>query len=314
MQFPELEKPVRDELRSELGKLNSLDANELAHADELEQDSDLQDGLPYFQRILRLFRDLSEVNLDMLSIQSLRSLLSAAQEASKLFSEIEDVPLPTHSKNRTQNRSHLIHQLRHRYNFWYTEVAPVIAYSAWQDINIDRLEQGIRSLEQDLRSVAAKVGVAHHARHFKNEAERHAKIANTWLGVVIGLAIVTVVLAGGNVYFALNTTDLGTPQTIQLAVAKILLFSLLFGALVWAARVYRSHRHNFVVNQHRQNALTSFETFATAASDDQTKGAVLIEATRCIFSPQTSGYADSSATDPSTPRIMEIIRGMTAKE
>ena len=307
MEFPELEKPVRDELRSELGKLNSLDANELVRADELGQDSDFQDGLPYFQRSLRLFRDLSEVNLDMLSNRRLQSLSSAAQEARKLLSEFEDSPLSTHPKTRSQHRNHLIHRLRHLYNSWYTEVAPVIAYSAWQDTNIDRLEQ-------DIRSVAAKVGVAHHARHFKNEAEQHAKIAKTWLGVVIGLAIATVVLAVGNVYFALKTTDLGTPQTIQLTVAKVLLFSLLFGALVWAGRVYRSHRHNFVVNQHRQNALTSFETFATAASDDQTKGAVLIEATRCIFSPQTSGYADSSATDPATPRTMEIIRGMTAKE
>ena len=307
MEFPELEKPVRDELRSELGKLNSLDANELVRADELGQDSDFQDGLPNFQRSLRLFRDLSEVNLDMLSNRRLQSLWGTVQEARKLFSEIEDSPLSTHPRTRTQHRSHLINRLRSRYDSWYTEVAPVIAYSAWQDANIDRLEQ-------DIRSVAAKVGVAHHARHFKNEAEQHAKIAKTWLGVVIGLAIATVVLAAGNVYFALKTTDFGTPQTIQVAVAKVLLFSLLFGALVWVGRVYRSHRHNFVVNQHRQNALTSFETFATAASDDQTKGAVLIEATRCIFSPQTSGYADSSATDPATPRMVEIIRGMTAKE
>jgi hypothetical protein len=307
MEFPELEKSVRDELRSELGKLNSLDAKELVRADELGQDSDFQDGLPYFQRSLRLFRDLSEVNLDMLSNRRLQSLWGAVQEARKLFSEIEDVPLPTHSKNRTRNRSHLIHQIRSRYDSWYTEVAPVIAYSAWQDTDIDRIEQ-------ELRSIAAKVGVAHHARHFKNEAEQHAKIAKIWLGVVILIAIATVALAGVNVYLALITTDLGTPQTIQLAVAKVLLFSLLFGALVWAGRVYRSHRHNFVVNQHRQNALTSFETFATAASDDQTKGAVLIEATRCIFSPQTSGYADSVAADSATPRIMEIIRGITAKE
>lgn len=306
MELPKTEKPVHDAVRSVLGELNSLDANELVPADELGQDSDFQDGLPYFQRSLRLFRDLSKVNLDMLPNRSLQSLLDAVQDARALFSEIENVALPTHTKNRTGNRSRLT-RLRNRYNSWYTEFAPVIAYSAWQGTDIDRLEK-------DIRRVAAKVGVAHHARHFKNEAEQHAKIAKTWLVVVIGLAIATVALAGGNVYFALEPTDLGTPQTIQLAVAKVLLFSLLFGALVWAGRVYRSHRHNFVVNQHRQNALTSFETFATAASDDQTKGAVLIEATRCIFSPQTSGYADSSATDPATPRIMEIIRGMTAKE
>ena len=302
----EMEKSVRDELRSELGKLNSFDAHELVRADELGQDSDFQDGRSCFQRILRLFRDLSEVNLDMLSIQSLQSLLGAAQEASKLFSAIEDSPRSTNSKNRTHNKTYLITRLRHQYNTWYTEAAPVIAYSAWQDTDFDRLEQ-------DLRSVAAKVGVAHHARHFRNEAKQHDKAAGKWLWVVIGLAVLTVGLSGLYVFQALEPTELGTPQAIQLAVTKVLLFSFFFGAVVWAARVYRSHRHNFVVNQHRQNALTSFETFVEAARDDQTKSAVLMEATRCIFSPQASGYADSPAADPSTPRIMEIIRGMTAR-
>ena len=75
-----------------------------------------------------------------------------------------------------------------------------------------------------------------------------------------------------------------------------------------------SHQHNFVVNQHRQNALTSFETFAKAANDDQTKSAVLLQATNCIFSPQASGYADSAVEAPGSPRIMEIIRNMAAKE
>ena len=306
MEFPESEKSVRDALRSELGKLNSLDANELVRADELGPDSDFQDALPYFQRILRLFRDLSEVNLDMLSIRSLQSLLGAAQEASRLFSTIEDSPLSTHSKKQTPHRSHQIQRLSYQYHSWYTEAAPVIAYSAWQNTDIDRLEQ-------DLRSVAAKVGVAHHALHFRNEADQHDKAARKWLWVVSGLAVLTVVLSGLYVSQALEPTELGTPQAIQLAVAKVLLFSFFFGAVVWAARVYRSHRHNFVVNQHRQNALTSFETFVEAARDDQTKSAVLMEATRCIFSPQASGYADSPAADPSTPRIMEIIRGMTAR-
>lgn len=307
MELPELEKPVRDALRSELGKLNSLEANELVPADELGQDRDFQDGRPYIQRILRLFRDLSEVNLDMLSMQNLQSLLHAAKEASRLISAIENSAQSTPSKNRIQNRSHLIDRIRHQYTFWYAESAPVIAYSAWQDTDIDRIEQ-------DLRNVAAKVGVVHHALHFRNEASQHDKAARKWLWVVVGLAVLTVVLSGLYIAQALEPTELGTAQAIQLAVAKILLFSFFFGAVVWAARVYRSHRHNFVVNQHRQNALTSFETFVKAARDDQTKSAVLIEATRCIFSPQASGYADSPAADPSTPRIMEIIRGMTARE
>ena len=112
----------------------------------------------------------------------------------------------------------------------------------------------------------------------------------------------------------LQHVDLTTSETIQLVIAKVILFSLLLSALVWAGRVYRSHQHNFVVNQHRQNALASFETFAEAAKDDQTKSAVLLQATNCIFAPQTSGYADSSAEATGSPQVMEIIRNMAARE
>ncbi len=95
---------------------------------------------------------------------------------------------------------------------------------------------------------------------------------------------------------------------------KLIIFSVLFAALIWVGRIYRAHRHNYIINKHRQNALSTFETFVKAASDEQTKSAVLLQATQCIFSPQHSGYI-SKESEPSTyPQVLEIIRGISGSQ
>jgi hypothetical protein len=76
--------------------------------------------------------------------------------------------------------------------------------------------------------------------------------------------------------------------------------------------MYRSQWHNHVVNKHRQNALSTFETFVKAASDEQTKNAVLIQATQCIFSQQPTGFVAHDSDGAPSPQILEIVRGVVA--
>ena len=85
---------------------------------------------------------------------------------------------------------------------------------------------------------------------------------------------------------------------------------MLVTSLVWTGRVYKAHRHNYVINKHRQNALRTFEAFVKAAKDEQTKSAVLLQATQCIFSPQPTGYLTHEAEPSGSPQILEIIRSM----
>ena len=318
-------------LKARLDKLKRIDVKALAGTDRLGSEFDFQSELPYFRGIIKLVRDLAEADLEMFPPVKLQDLLLTIERVEQQFSRIQQFSVGHHQSNPVQARSQLISEMRAAYDSLFDVAAPFIAYTARNNIDLARFKQESQELLSDIeqkgtaiiseteqvlekvRSAAQESGVAHHARHFKNEAEQHEKASAKWLTRVVVLAIATAFLAGVNIYLALNATKLGTSQTIQLAVAKVLLFSFFFGAVVWAARVYRSHRHNFVVNQHRQNALTSFETFAKAASDDQTKAAVLIEATRCIFSPQVSGYVEPSSADTASPRIMEVIRDMTGK-
>ena len=174
------------------------------------------------------------------------------------------------------------------------------------------------------KQAAQEVGIVQHSTFFKLEANGHKKMARCWLGVTVLLAAATVYAAWVNYdrTFALlekasATTESSatqspsqgtTPLTIQLAIAKLIGFSILFSAVLWSGRIYRAHRHNYVINQHRQNALSTFEAFAKATDDSPTKNAVLLQATQCIFGPQSTGYLSQERETEGYPQILEIVR------
>jgi hypothetical protein len=93
-------------------------------------------------------------------------------------------------------------------------------------------------------------------------------------------------------------------------VAKLIVLSILLSAAIWTGKIYKAHRHNFIINRHRRNALSTFQTFAGGASDTQTKNAVLLQATTCIFGPQNTGYISQDKESEGSPQILEIIRGV----
>lgn len=77
-----------------------------------------------------------------------------------------------------------------------------------------------------------------------------------------------------------------------------------------ASRIYKALKHQITVNKHRANALKTFQAFVKAASNDNTRDAVLIETTRSIFANSPSGYLDTTdASSDSNTKILEIIKG-----
>ncbi|MBZ5671148.1 MAG: hypothetical protein LAO04_15645 [Acidobacteriia bacterium] len=156
--------------------------------------------------------------------------------------------------------------------------------------------------------MAQESGVSQHAVHFKGEADRHEATAKQWLSATIWLAAVTLAFAIAFfvLYFTIGSTLTAT-QNLQLAISKVIIIFILLSATFWVGRTYRAHRHNAVVNRHRQNALTTFRTFVEATGDEPTKNAVLLQATQCIFSPQQTGYV-SSESEPGIPQVLEIVR------
>ena len=137
-----------------------------------------------------------------------------------------------------------------------------------------------------------------------------------WLTASIGIGIAVIFFAVINaLYLGARVGHLTVSEEIEYAGSRLIVFSVLFYALTACVRTYRATRHNVVVNRHRQNALGTFQAFVKAASDDQTKDAVLIKATEAVFAPEPSGYlVKESELRPSASQVLEIFKTGTGKD
>lgn len=188
------------------------------------------------------------------------------------------------------------------------------AKAVTDDLNASR-DEATAALEA-IRAVAAEQGVSQQAAYFKKEAEEQESLAATWLKRTYGFAAGVGAFATASLFF--HKIDWLAPasrgELLQLITSKVLVFAVLGYLLLMAARNYSAHKHNAVVNRHRENALITYRALAEAASEGGTADIVLAHAAACIFSPQETGFSqrkdDTSAGSKSVFELM--TRGATS--
>lgn len=332
------EEQAREKLNAVLDELVKITPEALVRREELGTTMSFAIGVPYFERTLKLFQDLHDCQLDNAPFTVLNELLTEANQALAEFMQVQTFSPQSQPDNTINARDTLINTIRDRYDHYYQLISPHIAYAIRKGTDFDALEKNAREITKEIngirgemldakadfegeaekilgsmRRAAAQVGISQHNIHFSEEADRQEAASTKWLGATIGFALLALVLAIYSIwYYSTRDASPALGLALQLAVAKILAFSVLSFGFVWSAKIYRAHRHNFVVNRHRQNALSTFEAFVNAAQgDEETKNAVLLRATEAIFSPSASGYADQGKEGQFTPQIIEVLR--TAK-
>jgi hypothetical protein len=163
------------------------------------------------------------------------------------------------------------------------------------------------------RDAAASVGVAHYTSDFTGETERLEKAAVVWLWAtgIFGAITILTALIFPFVYPVVGTAS--QLQAVQVYTSKLVALGVLFTATLWCGRLYKAAKHQAMVNRHRANALKTFQAFVKSASDDQTRNAVLLEATRSIFALSASGYLDGaeSGQGDGAVKILEVIKSAT---
>ncbi len=339
------EQAHRKRLQAALDQLSQIRPESLVRTDVLGRELSFEAGLPVFQRTLGLFKDLADCNLDNVPYEILNQLISVTEQALSYFQQIQNFSIQQHPSNPAQARDSLITQLRDQWHSYYSTIAPQISYAIRRGTDFDALEREARGTltlmkqlitdlrtEKDktlaemqgalekVRQAAAEAGVAQHAIHFKQEAESHLGQSKGWLIASGAFALLTVVYGVYTGYFDKQLHDAAaeasqsTSPLIPLFLSRVIVFSVLSFGMVWTIRNYSASRHNFVINRHRQNALSTFETFVKAASDAQTKDAVLIQTTQSIFAPQISGYAKGESDPKPGSQVIEIVRGLTGSK
>ncbi len=284
---------------------------------------------PLFDNILHLYKAFEGLNLDDLPHAKLVLLAKDTNSAIGIFKAIKD--FSTSVQNPKQTRDNLINRLSTEYDAQFDHLHSLVAYLGNTESKIrqyevkatestEKLERKeresqthlatIESVLKSVRSAAAQVGISQHASYFADEARMNKDAARNWLIWTIILGVISCGW-GMFLFFKLPSKDISTLQLISQSVAKLIVLSVLYYLLVWCARNCASHYHNYVINRHRQNALSTFETFVKAADNDpDIKNAVLLQATQSIFSSQASGYNYGQSDTEHPTKIIEILRNI----
>ncbi len=327
-------KRITNDLIAKIQSLLNIDPISLVRTDTLGSAMDFRDIEKEYEQIQQLYRDLQSINYDDFPINVLADISERANVLLSIFQEI--MHFDPNKVNSPQLRKNLVERVIGAYAQQYSFLSPIISLSLFRRLNLDgyykklneQAEAGSQSFNaiminlnkklddaetilSKIKSAATETAVAKHASYFKEQAIEHKKAARVWLFATGVLGLLTIAFGGLILYlFSSSKAPMEIQQSIQLSVVKLIIFSVLSTAAIWSSRIYKAHRHNYVISKHRQNALSTFEAFTAAASDEQTKNAVIVQAARSIFSCQPSGYITSSETSEG-PQILEIMRSIT---
>jgi len=338
--------PTLEQAQNELNRLyEALDrlseiTPESLVRQELGNELSFEQGRPAFTGTLKIFRDLQECNFDGVPYATLNRLADSAEQALSEFNSILDFSLEKFPQSPMETRDQFIKTVQNKYAAYFDALHPIISYSVRKGTDFEALEEQARQALQELndlkdelivsqneaqqeskeildsmKQAAGKVGVAQHAIFFEEESTIHEEHAGKWLGATIAAGTITLIITLINLFAYFQPgLEFSIQKSIQLGIAKILIFSVLSFAIFWTSKNYRAHRHNSVINRHRHNALKTFETFVKAADDEATKNAVLLKATETIFSPGITGYITREPEHHGGPKFMEIVRAISKQD
>jgi tetratricopeptide (TPR) repeat protein len=336
----EQENAVRDNLKATLETLLNVDPKRLAREAELGTTLSFTEAIPFFERIINLYKRIDLGTLESVSFGALNNVLGGINEALKLFSAIQNFN-PQQGPNPSETRKNFINMARDQYESHYNRVSPVLAFAARKDMDFNEFERkansALESLDKaantvvnkgkvfegnaedvlrKLQEAAGKVGVAKHAVNFEEQSKEHEGVAKWWfwatvLAVVMGVVAVWALFMGP---LKIDVTGLELGEAIYHVASRIMAFSVLSFAIYWTAKNHGAHRHNYVINKHRQNALATFQAFTEAAKlDPDVKAAVLLQASQAIYTSQSTGYSEAISAPPNPVNMVEIIKCVTSK-
>ncbi|HZH52321.1 MAG TPA: hypothetical protein VEZ16_10630 [Microvirga sp.] len=324
---------ILEKTRKSLERVQTFNTGQLPRERALGEAFAFAEAVEPAERIKRLFQQIPIQYLNEFPDRPLTSIREHADSFYSILQQILDfTPQQADPVNARQN---LINSLKSQYEGYFAHLAPHIAYASSRVHDFSAMEREARAAMQsvqdrandltaelerqqseaqrildEVRQVAAEQGVSQQAVYFKEEADRHQSEAETW-------QLYTICTATGLGLFAILSlfiheipilTPDNTYKALQLTLSKFLIFAVIGYMLVLCARNFLSHKHNAIVNKHRQNALLTFNALSDAARGEDKRDIVLTYAASCIFSPQDTGYTKSAGNQDGAPmKLIEVL-------
>ncbi len=301
-----------------LARMQAFDAKSLAREEDLGRNFDFSAIVAPASKLIRLYNQLGLSTLEDLPDGILIQIKQTADADFNRFQQALDFdPTTVENQNPKQPRDQIVQQVVSAYDPTFQKLFPFISYGTSKSVDFQRMENEARAMLQnvkdeatgitgelaaqqeqaenvlaDVRKVAAEQGVSQQAIYFKDESESHEVAAEYWKIKTVQAAIVLGIYAFCTLF--IHKLAWFKPednlQALQLMTSKVLIFGVIAYLLFLAAKNFLSHKHNAIVNKHRQNALMTYKALTDAAVTEETKDIVLNHAASCIFSPQDTGY------------------------
>lgn len=326
---------ILTEARNSLERIQNFEVESLVQEKDLGAKQNFRDAIPYASKCVAFAKLIA---VDSLSELPEANLTTIRNQCNAVFSVFDQILKFAPEQHGAGQRQQYINQCEGSYNELFAHCVQFLAFSVGRTADFKRLENEgraavqlvkdqteelIQSLKEretegqqileDIRKVAAEQGVSQQASYFRDEARSHATESEVWKGATIKLsialgcyAILSLALhkipwiAPGNTY-----------ETVQMAISKVLIFGVLSFLVYLSARNFLAHKHNAIINKHRQNGLMTFKALVDASGNAQGKEVILNHAAASIFAPQATGYASDSSSDGTTAKSVVEVVGST---
>ncbi len=166
--------------------------------------------------------------------------------------------------------------------------------------------QNIVDVTKDAASIT---GVTKFSKIFSDEAKENKSVARKWLWASgIGAVII-----GGYLsfvfYILMESLKDGDKLGLifQSFLTKLLIFSFLSFIFYQLVKNFYANMHLHTINKHRANSLNTFEAFTKSAKSDKVSDAVLLQATKAIFEPGSSGYISQKGEHSSITDLLRVF-------
>jgi len=314
-----------------LTRVQNFKAETLIQEKELGLKNNFREALPAAQNIITLAQAISVDTIDAIPEDRLRSFRDRFNACYQVFDNI----LKYSPEQGPSARTSLIQSVENEYSNLYNECLGVMALSIGRTTDFKRLESEGRAAIQsvsdaskvlldslktresegdrilaEIQKVAAEQGVSQQAVYFRDEAANHNTQAEVWQKRLFQSAGLLALYAVATLFIHKISwfTPTNTYETVQLALSKVLIFGVLSFVVFLCARNYSAHKHNSVVNKHRQNGLMTFKALVDAAMTKESKDVILNHAASSIFAPQSTGYGGDATSDgASSKSVVELV-------
>lgn len=164
------------------------------------------------------------------------------------------------------------------------------AINEWTDEKKQELDNVIAAY----RVAKMSVGVTEFKEEFEDETKNLLRRSKLWLIFSVLLVVITIGTAIAFYYWFDAPKNDELWEGLNVVISKAAVIGILFAGTVWCGRMYRALIHQATVNKHRALSLKTFRAFVNATDDPYIKDAVLMAATRTVFTSVSTGFVNQT--------------------